>query len=209
MVNVDKNSEKSRRMQGKRSLANLEACKLELKKELNELNKTFKEALEKTQQVMMNFPPMSRSRSLEASIMQSFFAEVLFKNFGDRAFYGKYKRLILSIKGYIILFKKLDKKGMPMNIYTSNVQGIMSQNMTLDLFSSSSYNDAPILYFGYQKSKIGEYINPQLVYIDEGKVVFSISIDEFGDKTVSIRSNNGEVVEPKLKNKDKNNIKAV
>lgn len=204
MVNVDKNSEKSRRMQGKRSLANLEACKLELKKELNELNKTFKEALEKTQQVMMNFPPMSRSRSLEASIMQSFFAEMLFKNFCDRAFYGKYKRLILNIKGYIILFKKLNKKGMPMNIYTSNVQGIMSQNMTLDLFSSSSYNDAPILYFGYQKSKVGEYINPQLVYIDEGKVVFSISIDEFSDKTVSISSNNEEVIEPKLKNKDKN-----
>ncbi|UPZ35537.1 hypothetical protein MUB18_15650 [Sphingobacterium sp. PCS056] len=204
MINLDKNSDQSRRMQGKRSLAVLEACKLELKKELGELHKTFSQALEKTQEVMMNFPPMSRSRSLEASIMQSFFAEMLFENFGDKAFYGKYKRLILNIKGYLILFKKLNSKGMPMNIYTSNVQGIMSQNMTLDLFSSSNYNDARILYFGYQKNKIGEYINPQLLYIDEGNVVFSIALEDYENNINSINFNNVSLIEPKLKNKVQN-----
>lgn len=196
----DKNSDVSRRMQGKRSLAILDTVKVELKTELELLFKTFQSALDKTHRLMMEFPPLSRSRSLEASIMQTCFAEMLMLNFGDKAFYGKHKRLILRVKGYVILFKKLDKKGMPMNIATANVQGIMSQNMQLDLFAQSDFNDAPILYFGYQKNSIGQYVNPQIVYIDEGKINFVISEEIFGN-IKSVDNNSTERVAPKLKGK--------
>ncbi|MGJ1378310.1 hypothetical protein ACR79Q_19385 [Sphingobacterium multivorum] len=200
-INVQyKNSEVSRRMQGKRSLAILDTVKVELKTELELLFDTFQKALNKTQKQMSEFPPLSRSRTLEASIMQSCFAEMLMLNFGDKAFYGKHKRLVLSVKGYIILFKKLDKKGMPMNITTANVHGIMSQNMQLDLFAQSGYNDAPILYFGYQKNGVGQYVNPQIVYIDDSKISFVISDEIFGNiKAVDNLST--DKVAPKLKDK--------
>lgn len=183
----------SRRLQGKRALASYEASKLELEKEIMLLFKTYKLALQSTQEQMFNFKIEFRSRSLEASIMQSFFAEYLKDNFATKAFYGKYKRLILRCNGYLILFKKFNSKGMPMNIKTINVQSILNQNQVLDLFASSDYNDEPILYFGYKKNKYGEYIDPQLIYVDAGKVVFSIGIDDM-DRGLNIVIKNNQPV---------------
>lgn len=168
-----------RRRNGKRLLADSSTCKIELKKEVPLLFKTYYEALEKAEFKLSDFPPYSRSRNLEASIIQSCFAEKLLENFRDSAFFGKYRRLILSINGYLILFKKLDKKGFPMNIKTVHVQNLLNQSTTLDLFSDVNYSDNPILYFGYQKDKFGDYMNPQLIYIDEEKIKFSITEADF------------------------------
>lgn len=173
-----KDNKSFRRKQGKRVLAVQETCKFELNEEIPQLFKSFKEAVDKTNEALFLFPPLSRSRTLEASIVQSCFAESLFLNFKDKAKLGKYKRLILNANGYLILFKKLDKKGYPMNIRTSNIQSILNQNQVLDLFSDSDYNDEPILYFGYQKNRFGEYVNPQLIYIDEGVIKFSINLSD-------------------------------
>lgn len=200
----DNNS--SRRMQGKRLLADQENCKLELNKELILLFKTFFSALNSTKNELLNFNIRFRSRALEASIMQSYFAEYLQENFGNKSFYGKYKRLVLRSNGYLILFKKLNNKGLPMNIKTINVQSILNQNQVLDLFAESDYNDEPILYFGYQKNRLGEYINPQLIYIDEGEVKFSINQNDINDDMFISPVNNKPVeVTPKLKNNNKIN----
>lgn len=200
----DNNS--SRRMQGKRILADYESCKLELTKELNLLFKTFNSALTSTKEELLNFNIRFRSRTLEASIMQSYFAEFLQENFGNKAFYGKYKRLVLRANGYLILFKKLNGKGLPMNIKTINVQSILNQNQVLDLFADTDYNDEPILYFGYQKNRFGDYINPQLIYIDEGEIKFSINQNDM-DSGIYISTGNQKPdgVSPSLK--DNNNIK--
>lgn len=176
LLREDNNS--SRRMQGKRLLAEHGNCKLELSKDLVLLFKTFESALSSTREELLNFKVQYRSRTLEASIMQSYFAEYLQQNFSNKAFYGKYKRLVLRTNGYLILFKKLDGKGYPMNIKTLNVQSILSQNQVLDLFADSDYNDEPILYFGYQKNRFNEYVNPQLIYIDDNEIKFSISQDD-------------------------------
>ncbi|MEZ0007071.1 hypothetical protein ABH942_002449 [Flavobacterium sp. 28YEA47A] len=199
----DNNS--SRRMQGKRTLANYETSKMELEKEIILLFKTYKSALYSTQQQMLSFKIEFRSRALEASIMQSFFAEYLKENFGNKAFYGKYKRLILRSNGYLILFKKFNNKGMPMNIKTINVQSILNQNQVLDLFASSDYNDEPILYFGYKKNRYGEYVNPQLIYVDEGNIVFSIGLDDMDSGLSITKVNDAPVgVSPTIR---ENNIK--
>lgn len=194
-------SKSSRRMQGKRSLANYENCKLELKKELNLLFKTFNSALNNTKEELFKFNIRFRSRTLEASIMQSYFAEYLQENFGNKSFYGKYKRLVLRTDGYLILFKKFNSKGMPMNIKTTNVQSILNQNQVLDLFAESDYNDEPILYFGYQKNRFGDYVNPQLIYIDEGEIKFSINLNDLDSGLYISKENNKPVgVSPVLKN---------
>lgn len=200
----DNNS--SRRMQGKRLLADYESCKLELDKELNLLFRTFYSAVTSTKEELLNFNIRFRSRSLEASIMQSFFAEFLQENFGNKAFYGKYKRLIVRANGYLILFKKLNGKGLPMNIRTVNVQSILNQNQVLDLFADTDYNDEPILYFGYQKNRFGDYVNPQLIYIDEGEIKFSISQDNMDSGNyISNANKNPDGVSPLLRSN--NNIK--
>ncbi len=164
----------SRKKQGKRLLAIYGTTKIELRKELELLFSTFETAMAKANARLREFPTYSRARTLEASIVQSCFAEELIKNFEGKAFFGKYKRLILRVKGYIILFKKLDKFGYPMNIKTASVQSLLNQNQVLDLFQESDYNYDPVLYFGYQKNKFGEHVNPQLIYIDEEKISFSI-----------------------------------
>jgi len=210
MVNVlqceDNNS--SRRMQGKRVLAVNETCKIELKSEIQLLYKAYEEALTKSSTVLSMLPVHSRSRTLEASVIQSCFAESLIDNFPEKAFFGKYRRLILRVNGYLILFKKLNKKGYPMNIKTINVQSILNQNQVLDLFSETDYNDEPILYFGYQKNRFGEYVNPQLIYIDEGEVKFSINeTDVQTVLNITNRSNDVVSIEVKPKLKDNNVLK--
>lgn len=198
----------SRRMQGKRVLAVNETCKVELKNEIQLLYKAYEEALTKSSTVLSMLPVHSRSRTLEASIIQSCFAESLIENFPEKAFFGKYRRLILRVNGYLILFKKLNKKGYPMNIKTVNVQSILNQKQVLDLFSEFDYNDEPILYFGYQKNRFGEYVNPQLIYIDEGEVKFSIvETDVQVVLNITNRRNNDVSIEVKPKLKDNNVLK--
>ncbi len=198
-----KDKQSSRRKQGKRRLANFHACKADLQKEFTLLFRSFDEALEKTNAILSNFQPCHRSRTFEASTMQSSFAEAIMGNFGRKAFFGRWKRLILRTAGYCILFKKLNGKGCPMNIRTINVQGILSQHQVLDLFAESDYNDEPILYFGYQKDRFGRFINPQLVYIDDGKVVFKISKSDVITNTTVIplkKDQHLAGVTPKIKN---------
>ncbi|MBE4947497.1 MULTISPECIES: hypothetical protein [Chryseobacterium] len=206
----DKDNNLSRRMQGKRKLAVESTCKVELKKELQLLFNTFYDALDKANAVLMSFDPSHRSRTLEANIMQSSIAEALSGNFGDKAFYGKYKRLILRTTGYLILFKKLNGKGLPMNIQTDSVQSILNQSQVLDLFAESDYEDEPILYFGYQKNRFGEFVNPQLVYIDNGEINFTITEKDM-EVLIPISTGKNESqdneVAPKLKG-DKNVRKA-
>ncbi len=204
MVNVlqCEDNKSSRRMQGKRVLAVNETCKVELKKDIQLLYKAYEEALIKTSKVLSIIPIHSRSRILEASVIQSCFAESLMNNFPNKALYGRYRRLILRLKGYLILFKKLDKKGYPMNTKTKNVQSILNQNLTLDLFSESDYNDEPILYFGYQKNRIGEYVNPKLIYIDEEEIKYTIDeadIQMVLDMPSRNIENDAIEVKPKLK----------
>lgn len=174
----DEDNNSSRSMQGLRRLANVDACKFDLREVLPKLFATFEAALEVFNEKMGGFKPHTRARNLEANVLQTVFAEKLFENFGPEAFFGAYHRLILRSDGYIILFKKLRKNGKPMNIKTDFVQKIATQQQTLDLFTDSDYEDEPILFFGYQKSKAGDFVNPQLVYIDQGRVIFSITKDE-------------------------------
>lgn len=196
----NQSNEFSRRVQGKRLLANPDACKIELKNELRLLFKTFSEAIEKANLVLCEFQPNIRARALDATVFQSSFAEKLFNNFGESVYWGKYKRLILRVNGYLILFKKLDKKGYPMNIKTLNIQSILNQNQSLDLFAESDYNEDPILYFGYKKDKIGNYVQPQLIYIDEEKIQFSLNEHDI-EIQIEIEENKVEKigVMPKLK----------
>lgn len=173
-------NDSSRHMQGKRRLANYDGCRYDLKEILPELFNVFRIALEKTNEALRHFKPEARSGNLEPNILQSCFAEELFSRFKLQASFGKYSRITLRAKGYIILFKKLSSTGKPMNIKTKNVQNISNQKQTLSLFTmeNSDYQDEPILFFGYKKNRLSKIVDPQLVYLDEGLVRFAIHQSE-------------------------------
>lgn len=88
-----------------------------------------------------------------------------------------------------------------MNIKTMNVQSILNQSQVLDLFSDSDYNDEPILYFGYQKNRFGQFVNPQIVYIDDEKINFTITASDIQIHLPVSKENNNKIneISPKLK----------
>ncbi|WP_411810822.1 hypothetical protein ACLB9Y_11405 [Chryseobacterium scophthalmum] len=174
----DNNS--SRQLQGKRRLANYDGCLHDLKDTLPDLFDVFKAAVDKTNDKLKDFKPEARSGNLEPTILQTCFAEELFSRFKFKASYGKFFRITLRSNGYIILFKKLSNTNKPMNILTKNVQNINNQKQTLNLFATndSDYQDEPILFFGYKKNKLNKIVDPQLVYLDEGHVKFTVKQSE-------------------------------
>lgn len=66
-----------------------------------------------------------------------------------------------------------------MNVRTGNVNSINDQ-LTLDLFGDSNTNN-PILFFGYKTDKLGNFVEPQIIYIDEGYVKFCITENDINN----------------------------
>lgn len=60
-----------------------------------------------------------------------------------------------------------------MNVRTKLVDAIANQ-LQLSLFDDYPEVIDPIVFFGYQKDKVGGITNPKLVYIDENQVRWGI-----------------------------------
>jgi hypothetical protein len=69
---------------------------------------------------------------------------------------------------------------MPMNIKTQRTDAISNQQV-ISLFDDSTLVYEPILFFGYEKNRMGDILNPRLVYIDESQVQWLIT-----DELVSV-----------------------
>lgn len=161
--------------QGKRRLATYEEVEFDLKKDLGKLLYGFNKAIEMYNEKYAIVPLHKRVRNYSAINFNQCLVLCAFEEFSNNCFFGKYRRFFISLNGYIIQFKKLNGKGYPMNIKTGNVSDIANQ-LSLDLFGDTqNYN--PILFFGYKTDKLGQFISPQIIYIDEGKIQFTITED--------------------------------
>lgn len=169
----------------KRRAVSLEECRLELKEELPLLFKAFKEAFMSYEKEVVMTRPEARARAFEASLLNSKMIESIQNHFPNKWKFAKYKRFVLNVSGFVILFKKLNGKDMPMNIKTQAVNAISNQ-LTLPLFSTFGTMENPILFFGYRKDKTGNIFDPKLVYIDEGKVKWTITSNDVGNTGRSI-----------------------
>ena len=161
---------------GKRATATPEGCQIDLKEQLNLMFISFTEALRMYEKEIIQTPPQSRARAFEASLLNSKMIQSVQENFPINWKFGRYKRFMLNLKGYIVLFKKLNGKNMPMNIKTSHTTSISNQMQT-SLFSDGLISVNPILIFGYNKDKLGNIFDPKLVYIDEEKVKWTLTED--------------------------------
>ena len=163
----------------------------------------FENAKEKFGSTMKPFPPQSRSRGLEASVFQTCLLGELQKVFPEKWKFWKYKRFVITFCGHSLLFKKLNKKGMPMNIKTNANQSIINQMQT-QLFDPTDYEN-PIVFFGWEKSKSGDLINPHFVYINEGKIKWRLRKDELTSlnaPTILTPNKTGRLL-PKVKEQSK------
>lgn len=167
----------SDRKKNKRKLASFDGCMIDLKDELPLMFKAFNEALEKYEVILNQTKPESRARGFEASLLNTEMIESIQKHFPEFWRFAKYKRFTLRVKGYVVLFKKLNNSDKPMNIKTKSVDAI-SEQLTLPLFENDSSLTEPILFFGYRKNKLGMIIDPKLVYIDENQVKWTINSDD-------------------------------
>ncbi|WP_298536018.1 hypothetical protein [uncultured Algibacter sp.] len=158
---------------GKRREVSRSECLVDLKKDLPKIFKAFNKGVKLFNKTMEDIPFNSRIR-LDAPLLNSRIVQCIQEEFPEHWKFGRYKRFVLRIEDYLVLFKKLDRKNKPMNIQTKHVNSISNQ-MQLSLFNDSSFFTEPILFFGYKKDKSGEIISPQLVYIDEDMVKWVIS----------------------------------
>lgn len=170
---LKKNSNFSNSRIGKRREVTKSECLKDLKKDLLKMFLAFNKAIKLFNKSMEDIPVHSRIR-LDAPLLNTRIVQCIQEQFPDNWKFGKYKRFVLNVKDYLILFKKLNGKNKPMNIETRHVNSISNQ-LQLSLFNDDSFFTDPILFFGYKKDKFGEIISPQLVYIDEDKVKWIIS----------------------------------
>jgi len=184
----------------KRRLASLNECKIDLATELPIMFKAFQNAVTLYEKEITLTPPESRARAFEASLLNSKMIQSIQTFFPNNWKFGKYKRFLLNVQGYTVLFKKLNNKDMPMNITTSHSDAIMNQYQT-SLFNNHSFSINPILFFGYKKDKFGNIQNPKLVYIDEDQVKWTI--DNYFIKNLenakTLNTSTTEKASPKLK----------
>lgn len=170
--------------QNKRRLATSEGVIHDLKDEGPRIFKAFHKAKALFRQEVVNTPPIARSRTFEASLLLSKIMQCIQEEFPTNHSTGKYKRFILRINGYMILFKKLDRNNLPMYIKTKSAEAI-SQQLSIPMFDETTFVEEPILFFGYQKTALGEIVAPQFIYIDENNVKWILTEDHFGNDSAT------------------------
>lgn len=161
----------------KRKLISKKECLYDLESELQVMFQAFSEAVKLFEQEVILTPIASRAKNFEASLLNSKMMQCIQKYFPDNWKFGKYKRFILRVNGYNVLFKKLNGKDMPMNVKTFLSDAIANQRQ-YSLFNDLPEVADPIVFFGYRKDKFGNIISPKLVYIDENHVKWVIDSND-------------------------------
>jgi hypothetical protein len=158
----------------KRRTAKDTECQIDLQKELPLIFNAFKNAASTFEKEVIQTPIEARGRGFEASLLNSKMIHSIQTTFPNNWKYGKYKRFILRVNKYSILFKKLNNKNMPMNINT-NFSTAISNQFTMSLFDEGTTSIDPILFFGYKKNKLGNITEPKLIYIDDSTLQWTIT----------------------------------
>lgn len=165
----------------RKRVINAKELKFDMKENLLKLFLVFYDALKKFNAEIEATPLEARGRGFEASYFNAKLRQCVQNVFGESWYIGKYGRFLLNLNGYIVLFKKLDKNFRPMNIRTRLAEAISNQQMG-NLFDPSDDGSEPIVFFGYRKDVFGIICEPQLVYIDEGKVRWRITEDYLSER---------------------------
>lgn len=159
--------------QKRKRIISAKECEIELGSILTKLFEAYGDAVKQYNKEIVLTPPEARMRGFEAHLLNVKIVQSIQKYFSRDWKTGKYGRFMLYVKGYIILFKKLDKNDMPMNIRTKMTDSIENQ-LQGRLFQDDETQQL-LFCFWLQKNQFGELVDPKLVYIDENKVKWAIN----------------------------------
>lgn len=177
----------------KRRIVKRKECEHDLKDFIESFFISVRQGIDKYQHnVLPLFDPTARVRGDNAMLLNKCIVEAVQNTFKDKWIYGKYGRFILRLNSYILLFKKLNNKNMPMNTPTRLVNQILCQQQT-SLFNTDAFMgvNEPVLFVGYNMDKFGVITDIKIVFIDEGIVKWRISENEN-----NILSSNANNIEP-------------
>lgn len=163
---------------GRRRIISANECKKDLEKKLSFMSLSIEEGFQKAREVANNVTQNSRCRGYDSSVLNSCINESLEKNIPESQYKGRYGRILFRINGYIILVKKLNKKGYPMNIKTKHSNSINSQSQTSLFYDSSFGLEEPLVYLGYQLNKFNQLSEIKLVYILDNKINWVVDLKE-------------------------------
>lgn len=172
MIQINKSGRSINPAQKRTRVISKEECLHDLRGILPLLFKSHHSAVKEFNKGMEDTPPQHRVRGLDPSYFASKMIQCM-SEYGLEVQYGKHGRRIVYTNGYIILFKKFDRSGRPMNIKTKHNTAIEAQQAG-NLFGCGDDGTAPILYFGYSVSPLGEICAPRLAYLDERRLKWAI-----------------------------------
>ena len=129
----------------RKRIINKKECEYDLKEVLPPLFEAYYEALKMYNKEVAQTPPSARPRAFEANLLLA--------------------KLIQCVQNHF---------GSDLNIRTVLSDSIENQ-LQGSLFEDDYDGTSPILFFGYKKDSLGLFVQPKLVYIDEGKVCWEIN----------------------------------
>ncbi|SDE11541.1 hypothetical protein SAMN04487894_12214 [Niabella drilacis] len=145
---------------------------------LKHLFSSFDEAVELFNEEARMTPVLARGRNFNANLMQAKFNQCILGTLPNNWKVGSYKRFLVIKGPYLILFKKLNPKGMPMGIKTASFTNLVQQTFT-PLFNSDEHSTG-VLFFGYQENRFGIVVRSELLCIDSGDVAWRIFKEDIG-----------------------------
>lgn len=166
---------KSTKKEGYRKELSLKSCKEELGDELILIFKTFQKGINIG--VDKCSEPPAKCRGYDAVTINSWILTEFAKAFPGSVIKGRYGRQFINIHGYLICVKKLNNKGMPMNIGTGFSESILKQKKSDLLNNPIDGQSNPILVLGYMVDKFGSICGYSLSYI-KGSKLWSINASE-------------------------------
>jgi hypothetical protein len=168
---------KKNEVRKRKRITNQKECEHDLRDDLPLFREAFQKAKETFDEKTEGIDPNLTARAFSANSFNTYVSNHLKEVYGPRIRRGKGGRIILHLKDYIILIKKLDSKGYPMNSKSIRDDAIRNQEQG-NLFGDEYDGTKPILYLGYQRDKLKQFCNLQIVYLDECKKMFAIDISE-------------------------------
>ena len=150
-------------LSGYRRIITAKECEEELKEDLPILFEALIEGTERGSDECSK--PSLKCRPFDANTINTWVLSEINEAFPGAAIIGAGGRVYFEIKGFLIIVKKLNDKGMPMNIPTDLHDAVLHQKKSCVLDDSIEGQSKPILVLGYNTDKFGNITGHMLTYI--------------------------------------------
>ncbi len=159
----------------------------------------YDSALDKYNVEIRQTNPIARTR-LSSALLNAKMVESFADMFPDNVTLGKYGRVLFRYERCQLIIKKLSSTSRPSYISTKLSNTILTQGQAELFDGDENARREPLLTFGYTKDRLGNLVNPRIVYFDE-EPIWEIVPSDFA-VTLPF-TDNVERIEVRLKKKQR------